>query len=60
MPHADDCLVREGGPCDCGYEDVLAEEANAEFDPGLDDDLDDPGLDPEDEEALEHALPEEP
>jgi len=27
MAHANNCLVHEDGPCDCGFEEILEDEA---------------------------------
>jgi len=27
MAHANNCLVYEDGPCDCGFEEILEDEA---------------------------------
>jgi hypothetical protein len=27
MSHANNCLVHEDGPCDCGFEEILEDEA---------------------------------
>lgn len=27
MSHANNCLVHEEGPCDCGFEEILEDEA---------------------------------
>jgi len=36
MAHANNCLVHEDGPCTCGFEEILADEAREEEQEHLD------------------------